>query len=817
MTHLLTIPEILRRRSERCEASRESATEFTLEAPAALSDPEGNLVTFNLPRPPRVFTVVSWNVQTFEAGRSLGNPFINRVINRVLQALDADVCVLLESRANSYVNMNAIETGHVGTKGWRAVKDEEDEEEDDDELLDPDVIDPAEVVGLGDLIDDMTDVSEAPEPPSLGGEPLTYNQVVSEMTGKRWRPPRRLGVYEPAMVRQARLVLDMKRRDELLTKEREIEKENKKKKGGKKGKKKSLTKKDEARLKAIRKRLDKAKKDDEELYKTAKKASSKRRSFASEYMWNPKLNKGLCVDDRSRPATNWRELFVRDEWAPVRDYYELTYVESDWKLTPLAWNADLSGVGASDNWRFVMRLKKCGGCGRGLGTEACDQCSGVGPYTTALENLRQTVDSVTFYMCTCQESYSLLLRPDTERYGPSSTGQWMRDKMVSVKTTAGRLMMRAPDRRDTSHGPVVISAGPMLGYQDGTVGFYGRCPFLLPTEVWAPHTDVGIPLYLVAFHGPFGASTNGGVELRAKAMRELWKAQASPGRALKDEGEVMVIGDFNLDWHPTPGSKGQQLIANKLYADFVREGFTPMIPDGTGTSLASIYGSAKWRRRGTTTQAYTSSSYDNCLLKARDAIKRDARCAVVDVVAWIEANLSDFDTSLCENLPKDFSSLPTLDRAFWLYRKYVSDHLPIVCEMLVASPSPFAERQRAAARQEFDVRNDRREQALVDSGILRSMEVVFRYDELTNIALSTAGADQYRVEEGSGVRYGDFIGSVASHHDDHLMLRCEPMGGHVALCSWKPEPPRRIDQVLQEFPVGARVVWRLLNHKPVPK
>ena len=128
-----TIPEIVKRREAYLQVFRNAREEQLKKVQGSLSDGQQQTVSVSLPPLPDVLSMVSWNVQTFEAGKSLSNPFVNAVINRVLEALSADICVLLETRGDSYINMNAIETGDKGSGKWILSGTDEAEEADEKE------------------------------------------------------------------------------------------------------------------------------------------------------------------------------------------------------------------------------------------------------------------------------------------------------------------------------------------------------------------------------------------------------------------------------------------------------------------------------------------------------------------------------------------------------------------------------------------------------------------------------------------------------------------------------------------------------------
>ena len=180
--------------------------------PSVLSDASHQTASYNFPLKPNVLTIVSWNIETFAPGKSLKYPYVNAIINRILQALSADVCILLETREDSYINMNAIENKAEGDPNFKWVSpfteepgaEEEADEQDDEEEDDMDEESSAAAV--------PPDVDAESDEERLknvklkgGGEPLTFTQVVSPMTGRRWTAPKQIFMPDVAIVSQLKI------------------------------------------------------------------------------------------------------------------------------------------------------------------------------------------------------------------------------------------------------------------------------------------------------------------------------------------------------------------------------------------------------------------------------------------------------------------------------------------------------------------------------------------------------------------------------------------------------------------------------------
>ena len=173
----------------------------------------------------------------------------------------------------------------------------------------------------------------------------------------------------------------------------------------------------------------------------------------------------------------------------------------------------------------------------------------MGALTAALKALRVSINDITFYRGAAQESYSLLVRQSTSITGPSPDGTWLNGKRVKVGTVTSSLLMREPEAKRISQGQKAPSykAGSVLGYQDGSSKFYGRCPFHVPLSLWLYLVGTEEHLPLVAFHGPYGDSDIKGVQTRADSMNELMKAAGGDGStSLGSSRNGLIMGDFNL-------------------------------------------------------------------------------------------------------------------------------------------------------------------------------------------------------------------------------------------------------------------------------
>ena len=688
-----------------------------------------------------------------------------------------------------------------------------------------------------------------------GGEPLRYNQVVSEMTGKRWTPPPRIYVYHPGVIQQTKLLKEYRKLDGLVAKlaaqtgkpanevvaalskvaaltprknataalKKFIESSKPPAVKGKSAPKKLTVKEQNALL-----RMYAGMAKDPNRYTGVQSASSAAASFANDYQFHPKWLKSLTVSANA-PSDLWKAALLSEEARYLRTYYDLFVLDDSYKESAVAQWGDVTKLAPSENWRFVLRIRRCPACKATLGTAECNavldpvqktQCQDLGPLTMHLGNLRDTINAITFYRGSAQESYSVLVRPSTTITGPSEGGVWLNGKRARVYEAAAKLLMREPGVLEIAKGTkkVTYKAGKLLGFQEGKVSFYGRCPFCVPVSVWLHVTGTEEQFPLVAFHGPYGKSTNAGVEARAASMNELLNAGVGATEVkLKDLSNGLVMGDFNLDWAPDEGSpETQQQMANSLYEGFKKLNFLPIVEGGVATSLISIHGQGeKWKTvDASATTNFTSSAYDNLFLKGDSLQKHHVHSAVIDVISWIEAHLDDFELSAEEKPPDGFKLLPAKTQAFYIYHRYVSDHLPILCEILVQGMPDTSRAARDAQELLARIRQESR-QAKAEF----TFDVVMSYEAVIDISLAGDEFDNYTKRDEDPSRYARVVGTVFAHQGGYLIIRCSPDGKSALWLSHKPELAgepiggRLLEKFLALHPVGTRVVIEVLNPK----
>jgi hypothetical protein len=106
-----------------------------------------------------------------------------------------------------------------------------------------------------------------------------------------------------------------------------------------------------------------------------------------------------------------------------------------------------------------------------------------------------------------------------------------------------------------------------------------------------------------------------------------------------------------------------------------------MIP-GVATSLTSLEEVFK-RKIGDDTVNYTSSAYDNFFAKGQALQEAIITSAAIDVPFYIKKHINEFPLPAGDEDEGRFAKLSDMEKAFYIYRRFISDHLPIICDILV--------------------------------------------------------------------------------------------------------------------------------------
>jgi hypothetical protein len=712
--------EILDERMKR-EVAASNSTSPVFVALSSSSEPRND--TVNTPAP-ATLSIVSWNVQTFEASKSLKNPFVNIVINKVLEVLDVDICLLLETRDESYVNMNMIE-GPLDSG-------------DESMGVEPD--------GDMELVQSQDDYLESLD----GGENLVYQQLVSEMTGKKWRPPYNIHVFDREF-KEANTTLMNAHRFRTLRK--------------KYNDKKNLTareSKDYHNLSGSFQHLTSLFDSPDSFLHEVNKGLDKKfhclsKEFASKFNYSQKMLVALCENGKA-PTLTWLEKIYNEEQRQIVDYYDLYVLDDSLKAKKVI----LAGFNpsAKDNWRYLLKLKKCEACETYFGTGeppySCASCSG--SYDgTHLQNLRECIAEVTWYRCNHEEAYSVLVRPSTQVHGPSTNGVWLTGKAVTVFSIGASLMTHVPSDGSKQ------SADNLLGYTDPNSRFYGRAPYRVNLSLTLMDNEA-VTMPLIGFHAPYGKSTIDGIKARVSSLESILDGASTIGKMkILDCPVGILIGDFNLDYTPVGKCDSSQTLANQLYNLFWQKAWVPQIEGGVNTSLKTIRSPNIFTGQlNRTTEEFTSSAYDNCFVKG---LNNQSAGYAIDVISWIEDNLGNLPA-----LPDDdkkayvFHSATPKEQAFYIYRQYVSDHLPIIVDITVQEMKEDSERSMDVAKQ-----ND--EMNAVDNFPGDYLQEVHIEKIITLSVIPDALHSFGKINHVNSMR--EIIASVIEHHNGHIILCCQ--------------------------------------------
>ncbi len=830
----LTVAQILAARTDRIQTWQAHVAKPP-SLSASLTDGQGQTTSLNVAPAPAVFTVISWNVQVLNPGKSEANPFVNKVINRVLEAVSADVAILLETREDAYINLNAIEHKIARDETW----------------TDPDA-------SVFSFLDEpaITDLPHTlGELESLAGEDLTYLQAASEMTGKHYKPPATIYLHHAGFALQQQIIADVKMEKKLALELEAIGQHNAAvaqknlliPQKSKHLKPKKVTTTQAETLAKIVKKNKKAADKHPLLVAAALKATPALQAAATEYLYFPKLLVAHCANpDGSRNGV-WKKVVVADQAKPLRDYYEIGYHDLKGDFTLFASPKELLDFDVAHDARVAFKLKRCAACKKsyGYGEGSCATCNQFSHYSLGLKYIEELLSQIAFspfFRPPQMESYAVLYKPSLAVFGPSSNGVFCADKQAVVHPMSAALVMRAPPEvTSTKPGVAPVIAfryGELLGYQTkakkNEIGFYGRCPYVLPVEIVPPGATTSISLPIVAFHGPYGKDTLDGIKARAEAMREMLKADvgavardasgapvttSSGGLQtvpLKDSPFAMVMGDFNLDYDPGLNfGHSANVIANTLYSELATGGFKPMIGEGVATSLRVIetrkdVWREDWPKFGAATAEYTSSAYDNFFLRGDKLLPFVANAGAIDVLTIIADAIGDYDLPADDPRHDDFQALTPKQKAFVIYRRYVSDHLPILCDILV-EPMNAGLVARLKAQAKARIMKSITRPAL---SVILDHQGVLSFDAFSGNASTDVYEPRYDAKE---VRTARLTGTIVAQQDSHLIVKSTISTNQIIL--WSFQPPGGVVRVkkllaLGDFQPGKRIEAELLDPKP---
>lgn len=251
--------------------------------------------------------------------------------------------------------------------------------------------------------------------------------------------------------------------------------------------------------------------------------------------------------------------------------------------------------------------------------------------------------------------------------------------------------------------PKTPLVGDLLPYLDPTATTYGRSPFVLPMSAMLSHETVATPFPVVAFHAPYGKDNKDGLTIRVDSLIQLLDADAGNRRRFGDHDDAIIIGDLNLDLTESPTNMMGKA-AKRAYDGLASAGFAAAIPK-VPSSLKTVFNTKKKKKSDGIYKKYeevayqklsgdvsnfTSSAYDNVLVRGAKLQSKVVTAAVVDVVGWIKDNIASgqIDTAGARAEWPGFASLNAEQQAFFIYRTFVSDHLPVMVDIEVEHLKP---------------------------------------------------------------------------------------------------------------------------------
>jgi hypothetical protein len=716
------------------------------------------------PPPKKVLTIVSWNVQKYEESKAIRNAYVNVVINRILDELKADICLLLESRENNSVNLAAIEHRLANPSTYK-------EDESSEEAWD-----------ARELETEAADVLRNSE--SVASMVSTYEMLSTELTGKRYKPPFRIylydsgknekffpsmskafsinprspkhnpvysgewkrfylgsdvlrAYYEPTYIDTSAAIADL-----ALVPLNDVAESNVM-----------------FRLKscaACGERLgisvDCAACQDWNPYSTA--ADNLRNeikecafslggvdleTYAILASGQPQgsFDGVIQMCDKAAQAYRYRTGLLRHTVPPLAPYTpqercaaylfgrgHLATSTEDQKWHLMAADLDARGIDADQfaesamfdalgidkrvtpppvprddgsRWaEFLTKLQPDWNPEYVLNHEVAKKRIDPTPLT-----LGQKLDIVGIANSVVQPerdmSHEERRQVFTQRYPGKAVGDVLAQNGVHPKAVAFNAGL------DRIKFPTIAPQGPKLPYLDPSASTYGRSPFILSMSATLSTETTAIDFPVVGFHAPFGDDNAKGMQIRVDAVLQMLDADAGEKRRLGDHDNAIIIGDLNLDPTESLGNmKGAA--AGRAYAGLLAAGFEPAIPK-VPSSLTTVFNSKKktssdgpykrfedvpYQKLSGDVTSFTSSAYDNVLVRGQKLQSKIVTAAVVDVVGWIQDEIAQgtVDPAGAAHDWPGFTNLTPLQQAFFIYRNYVSDHLPVVVDIEVEPLKP---------------------------------------------------------------------------------------------------------------------------------
>lgn len=361
---------------------------------------------------------------------------------------------------------------------------------------------------------------------------------------------------------------------------------------------------------------------------------------------------------------------------------------------------------------FSGACKACEGTGKRK--IICPVCEGTGDYS---------IESETRVIQILREIVKREIVPgvDTETY----TMFWRKDSSeVSSRFTV--TAVPAADEKAVWLNPQgcgltsTDDKGVELGYQNPKSKFNGRCPYVIPLTMSINRKREFVPMAVLHTIWGIGSAKKGASQKEKQEVKTKNK-NAEEGRVesvlkmldlgvmrgtdrvkIRSTTNFILLGDLNLDYKPS-SSRGYDANAYKQISQALinttgnsKDFILPVI--GGSKSVFTILETA--HKKDFKDKDIYTNAYDQFLIAKSSALFPNiVNGGVIDVLALLEEEISknptlqtNIDNDIGQQTNKKGAKIFTKTindrfRAFYVYRKYVSDHLPIVLDILVDETS----------------------------------------------------------------------------------------------------------------------------------
>lgn len=716
------------------------------------------------PPPKKVLTIVSWNVQKYEESKAVRNVYVNVVINRILDELKADICLLLESRENNSVNLAAIEHRLANPSTYKEYESSE------------------EAWDAKELEAEAADVLKNSE--SVASMVSTYETLSTELTGKRYKPPFRIylydsgknekffpsmakafsidprspkhspvyngawkrfylgsdvlrAYYEPSYIDTGTAIADLALVPLNSTAEANVM--FRLKKCAECGERFGISV-DCARCQELNPystAADNLRNEIKDCAFSLGGVDLETYAILARSQPQGSFDGVIQMCDKAAQAYRYRTGLLRHMVPPLAPYtpqercaaylfgrgHAPTSTEDQkWQLMAADLDArridaDRFGESAMFDALGIEKQVIPPPVLRDDGSRWAEFLTTLQPgsnpdhvlnHTVATKNidpatltLGQKLDVVGIANSVVQPARDMTHEERRQVFAQRYPGKTAADVLTQTGVHPKAVAFSAG--LDCIKFPTIAPKGARLPYLDPSASTYGRSPFVLSMSATLSNETTAIDFPVAGFHAPFGDDNAKGMQIRVDAVLQMLEADAGDKKRLGDHDNAIIIGDLNLDPTESLGNmKGAA--AGRAYSGLLAAGFEPAIPK-VPSSLTTVFNSKKktssdgpykrfedvpYQKLTGDVTSFTSSAYDNVLVRGQKLQSKIVTAAVVDVVGWIQDEIARgvFDPAGAAHDWPGFTNLTPLQQAFFIYRNYVSDHLPVVVDIEVEPLKP---------------------------------------------------------------------------------------------------------------------------------